>query len=204
MPKFCLIGFLSVLSFCYYLDAQAQPVSSSIFRNTKEDVVSQYASISHLDVEQRKSIYISLTPEMQNDLWLLHTQLWLEDHPDISDEQRDVVFQALGILATGGKKSPQLQGAIGRLQQRARDVFPPELLRSAFLELGATVSREPNRLGGLRVTPLAYDCECSTADDWCAILPTNPLKCFRGRGICAFTQDGCGWWLDKGCNGVCL
>ncbi len=50
--------------------------------------------------------------------------------------------------------------------------------------------------------PPTQDCGCHSGGtiDWCAI-PTNEEYCKTGG--CKEKHDGCGWFLEQSCDGLC-
>ncbi len=94
-------------------------------------------------MEQRRLVFRE-HPESKTGIWTLHLQRFLVTHPDLSDAQRSVIFEALGWLSTGAMSLPadspdrDVLGVrpVKLIEQHASATFPPELARDAFFNLG--------------------------------------------------------------------
>ncbi|HEX8253694.1 MAG TPA: bacteriocin fulvocin C-related protein, partial [Thermoanaerobaculia bacterium] len=126
---------------------------------------------------------------------------------------RDVVYQALGVLATGifaiDRSSPRWQtdveAPLSRTIARAKLVMPRNLVAAAFYTLSDDngLAASPVSRGALRIGVNAVDCECSTQDSWCP----EPLVC-QGRRPGAFCTPvpsyNCGPFFTFACDGMCV
>lgn len=172
----------------------------------------QYDAIRGLSRAEAKAVHDELSAKERQDVWTAHLIAFLAEHPELNDEQRDVVFQALGVLATGifavDRSSPRWQtdveAPLSRAMGRAKLVMPRQLLAAAFYTLGdgSAPSVGSGLRGGLRIGANAVDCECSTQDSWCP----EPLTC-QGRRPGAFCTPvpsyNCGPFFTFACDGMC-
>jgi hypothetical protein len=193
------------------LFAQANSVP---FRNPQPAVVSTYAQFATQRLADRRSLYASLPAPMQEDLWALQLSYFLEDHPDLPQAQRAVVYEALGLFQSGllemdrtsflwrTSALPQLE----QLEARARKENSKSLM-DALTQLGGPEIIEPSmRADRLRADiSIGGECECSTASDFCCFgdCPTSPSpSCHRTRPYC-YGSQGCGLGWVFYCDGIC-
>jgi hypothetical protein len=176
---------------------QASPIP---LRNPRSAVVAQYSRMAALPIEQRKEIYGNLPVQMQGDVWTFHLESFLLDHPDLSPEQRAVVYEALGLIQSGALIPDE---SLRHLELHARAALSAELVDAAFLALGP---RAAPLISAKLIPRSLSDCECSTVSDYCCFMdcPTSPTpKCVRGRKSCTLVSSGCGFLWQYGCNGIC-
>ena len=176
-------------------------------RNARTDVMSVYSDLSLRPMTERRVLFRTLSPGMQSDLWIVNLQQFLVAHPELTVEQRSVVFEGLGILGAGvfdsADKAGELYIAARNLESRAKTLISTELLREAFVDLGGRDVASPlPAVFAPRRTPRTLDdvnCACATTDDWCGDI-TGVVYCARIE--CTFTT-GCGWIFLDACNGLC-
>ena len=194
--------------------ASAADLPNVSLRNARTDVMSVYSDLSRRTMAERRVIFRTLSPAMQSDLWAVHLEQFVASHPELSVEQRSVVFEGLGILAAGvfdsSDKDGQIHTALRYLESRAKTTISKELLSEAFSTLGGPDLGSVGAGDGAVAVPLfasrqrpirsLYDppaCDCSTTSDWC------PGECIFLREMCTFTI-GCGFLWQDGCNGLCF
>jgi hypothetical protein len=186
-------------------------------RNSRPDVMTVYTEFTLRAAAERRVIYRTLPSAMQSDLWVVHLEQFLAAHPELTAEQRSVVFEGLGIIAAGvvdsNDRTGPLYAAVQHLELRSRSIMSMELLKEAFVDLGGPdLDSRAMGIGGVtdrhftaRRTPIrtldTVDCSCATDDDWCGSI-TSVSKC-HGLQDCTFTT-GCGWFFLSACNGLCL
>jgi hypothetical protein len=186
-----------------------------------------YSSVSEVNGRARRELYSTLPAGMKGDLWALHLEYFLEDHPDLTPAQRAVVFEALGLITSGvfrydssSPEWPEIDKAIRHLEARAK-VELRQLTQTAFEQLGIP---EINGLQGddrverpvigesgnvlkrpLRIRPQTYDCMCSTESDYCCFLncPTSPTPTCHEDDNCTLVRASCGFLWEYACNGMC-
>jgi hypothetical protein len=178
-----------------------------------------YEHLSSLKSVERRAEYQRLTPSIQDGVWLAHLKRFFGERVDLTDDERGVVLEAIGFLATApasiDRNDPEWEIKVARplqaLERRAKQLCRPEIAKAALTMLGP--EDQPSHRGGAtangvlpRVVPNIaqplFPCECSMESDWCDILPTSPLRC---NGIsCYRSPDGCGTLWRHPCDGICL
>ncbi|MFP5245788.1 MAG: bacteriocin fulvocin C-related protein [Thermoanaerobaculia bacterium] len=163
----------------------------------------QYARLSTVTMQERRELFAGMPAAMQTELWTLHLHYFLDVHPELTAAQRSVVYEALGIVASGAFDverntvtwAERVGEPVAQLDARARPLFSPELFAEAFLELGP---RSPRQTENLWVA-----CDCNVEMDFCCILdcPTSPTpNCSKVRCI---KGSGCGLLFLFACDGFC-
>jgi len=156
--------------------------SRVMLHNPRGEVVSTYAAITSLPAPQARSMFRTLTVAMQGDVWLLHLDEFMVNHPELTAEQRAVIYEGIGLLASGaieprgldGSATPAVQYAVGVFGERAKSVHGPQLAFLAF----ANLSREHSAIGlpptatarprtNAPLLPGQDECQCSGDSDWC-------------------------------------
>lgn len=201
-------GALSALS----LEAQQVPL-----RHERAAVDQELNRISTFPMLQRRERFADLPVAMQQDLFTLHLERYIADHPDLPTEQLSVLYEGIGLLVSGRLEIDRKSAAWDRdvkplldaFTARARQVLPPNVIHEAILTLGTPeeVTLALPKDGRFRVRPNTPDCECSTESDWCgSFCPTCPLVQCKASAwpiTCIPTYSGCGTWWQYGCNGMC-
>jgi hypothetical protein len=186
-------------------------------RNSRIDVEATYVQIASSDPATRRDLYSPLTVQMKEDLWTVQLEHFINQHPELDQEQRSVVYEALGLLAAGvleqDSAAQDFATRTSHLQQRAGAVFSRSWVEAAFVKLGApetpmTMLRSGNNTDESRASieparHISWLCDCNTdpQQDFCGGL-TGPEHCIGGKRVCTFTT-GCGWWWSYGCDGYC-
>jgi hypothetical protein len=178
---------------------------NGFLRHARTDVEAEHEAIWTLETGQARERYRSLPSEMKADVWTIHLERFLIEHPDLTPAQRAVVSDALDLIASGlieannaiDHSSPLwetiVHQPVKKLQERANAEFGDGLERDIFTRIGVRRSRVKGRI------ELNDLCNCNT---------THPLDCsnciprFQG-GMCSFTMDGCGILGTEPCNGRC-
>lgn len=188
-------------------------------RGNRAEVEARYQEISQsTSLRDRQEIFQALSPEMRTDLWLISLEKFLVSHPELSSAQRDVVVEAIGILATelpgrvDGVGRHYADERMQRFSSRAKAALPKHLFLEAFGQVGPRSSLDSprkrdaaeRRIIGNPIPPEGgnVDCTCSHTDNFCSD-PTTPTPyCNRQRG-CRLVASGCGWWWAETCDGLC-
>lgn len=196
--------------------AAAGQVVELPFRHDLKLVETTYAHVtSAATIEDARVMYSELAPGMKGDLWLYQWHLYLTTMPQLTVEQRAVIFEAVGMVLAGymdnRKDDPSwvawAQAARTKHLSDAEAVFDRPTTKLLFMRLGspATATVDHTLGPGLHIRPDTIpDCSCNATNDYCCIWPTCLDRCRTGIGFrCTFTQDGCGdFWQDP-CNGIC-
>jgi hypothetical protein len=184
-------------------------------RNSRIDVETAFMRIATSDAVTRRDLYSPLSVEMKEDLWTLQLERFINQHPELDQEQRSVVYEALGLLTAGVLEHyPASQDFAAKtlpLQQRAAAVFPRSWIAAAFGQLGDSETSVVLMRSGItnearEDLPTRHifsycDCNIDPQQDFCGGL-TGPEHCIDGKRVCTFTT-GCGWWWSYGCDGYC-
>ena len=173
------------------------------FRGVRAEVEATYANLQTLSTENIRDEFALLTPQMQGDVWTLHLLRVLDDHPELSHEQRSVFYEALGLIASGmfeaERRSPawqtQFREQLAYIEVRARQLLPRALVRAALYNLNgeAAGSRNVTANGTCRCYSLAEENECG-----------GSMWCGRTDELCTRTSSGCGPAFLDPCNGICV
>lgn len=189
-------------------------------RHERREVVTQYARLAAVPLLERRDAYAATAARMRSDLWTLHLEYFLSDHPELTTEHRSVIYEALGLLASGildisgdpSRWQAEIEPLLRNLQTRAQQVLPPGMASAVLAELGPSSNVVGDAVNGplprWRVVPNGYECECSTESDWCCAFtqPTCPTPTCRASQPpfgCTPTSSGCGTFWMYGCNGMC-
>lgn len=184
--------------------AMAQERSSRL-RLAQPDVAAKYESLRTLSKRDLRPEWVQLTPAMKSGIWTLHLTQFLDDHPELTAEQRSVVFEALGLIASGALevdyRSPEYATRVlepaRQLERRARTLLPNELVREALLQLSPAA--EPAGPGGFKVASQnTCHCRISAGGEDCGWSGT----CVQDPNICAF-YPYCGPMMMEACDGIC-
>jgi len=157
-----------------------------------------YDGLSALSCGERRAAYYGYPREQQLELWTLHLQKFLTDHPNLTGTQRTVVLEGLDMIASGAldrTDDPTATSLVQSFKERAQLQFDRDTFKDAFVRLGgrrdsAAGVRRPERRGALQ--PF---CDCSRDEDC-------------GGADCNFLRPcveviGCGPFGMELCVGVC-
>jgi hypothetical protein len=194
-------------------------------KNAREIVETTYDKLSGLSIDDRRAAYKKLPAAMQDDVWTVHLERFLATRFDLTDDERSVILEGLGFLATSpgsvGRHDAEWEIRVGRplqqLSNRGKTLCRYEIIRAAFGVLGPEPQRKarqatvapPNsahlwndKLVAHAGRGIMGPCTCNRNDDWCRMWPEDPLSCTEVD--CTLTDDGCGWFWRKPCNGQCF
>lgn len=148
----------TVLLLCLFaaIATSAQDHRTPLSRRAAPEIISKYLAISGLNVREQRAAYLLEPTDVRSDLWTLHLESFLAQHPDLTPEQRAVVFEAIGLLATGimeiHRSDPgwdaNVRLPLNTLTLHARAAFPHDELVTVFNRLartGAVCGSKPNR-----------------------------------------------------------
>ncbi|HET7434653.1 MAG TPA: bacteriocin fulvocin C-related protein [Thermoanaerobaculia bacterium] len=172
----------------------------------------EYDSLRRLNRIEAKHAYRDLAPAARQQVWTDHLIAFIANHPDLADDQRDLIYQALGIVSSGmftvERTDPRwmtlFERPLARTVARAKEIFPPELVLEAFY----SVSEEPaevstprtSRHTGLQMGTNAA-CECASLDPYC---DSPDMTCKGGRPGCTPVPSyDCGPFFTYACDGWC-
>lgn len=158
---------------------------------------------------ERQDIVPTLPPDVQTALWTIHLKQFLVNHPELTVEQRSVIYEALGLLtsdvferlrSTDAATRVAAEGEVDELGARAKLRMSRALGREALAQIGppqvtpaiATNSAEPPGHGQPNDT-----CDCSIVSDYCWF--GDCLYTFT----CTRTPSGCGTLFRYRCDGLC-
>lgn len=189
-------------------------------RNPRVTVEAAYDELEVMSADQTRSGYSKLAVDLRADLWIVHLQRFLDAHPAIDQAERDVVLQAIGLIATGlidrgsdPATTQQARTIVDAFSERALRVMTRADFMDAFVNLGEQPGRRTAGVDqkGLRhhppIIPLCApgqcspECTCAGGSDWCDEI-TNPDQYCNTAILCTPTW-GCGTLLLYDCNGIC-
>jgi hypothetical protein len=173
-------------------------VSMSVLAEQGGSIGTIYDGLGALSCGERSQAYSNYPREQQLELWTLHLQKFLANHPSLTSAQRALVLEGLEMVASDAldrADDPKAIGLVQAFKQRAQLQFDRETFKDAFVRLGGRLDsaagvRRPERVGAL----LPY-CDCSRNEDC-------------GGGDCNFLRPcmevpGCGMFRMELCVGVC-
>lgn len=180
--------------------AMAQERAAGL-RLAQPDAAAKYEFLRTLSKSDMRSEWVQLSPAMKRGIWTLHLTQFLDDRPELTPEQRGVVFEALGLIASGifevDYRSPEyatrVLEPVRQLERRARAVMPKELVREVLLQL----SPEAGRPGFRAAAQNTCYCRRSAGSEDC---PGG--MCVQDPNWCAF-YPYCGPMMMEACDGVC-
>jgi hypothetical protein len=203
---------LFVLVVLFIPAVHAQQKEAGVPRPQQRHPFADHDAIRALPLAEAKAVHGELSANERQEVWTAHLVAFLAEHPELNDEQRDVVYQAMGVLATGiftidranARWQTDVEAPLSRAMARAKLVMPRHLVAAAFYTLSDdNGGRKRSGLhGGLRMTSNVVDCECSTQDSWCV----DPQVC-QGRrpGFCTPVPSyNCGPFFTFACDGMCV
>ncbi|WP_069159696.1 bacteriocin fulvocin C-related protein [Nocardia altamirensis] len=155
-----------------------------------------YAEVIAYPLAYRRAIYQASPPAVRSALWSAHLREYRSARPHLTTEQLDVLNRAAALAA---RESVFTAQGVAQLRQ-AEDVH-----RSAVAELGAhEVYQAFGMLGPIEAatTQVARyrDCECAFQHDYCGRYTCHNQP---GRDNCNYLSDGCGWFWNEPCAGLC-
>lgn len=195
-----LIGV--VLLFALTLTAQELP---GRLRGAEVDVAATYDHLRSFNGREVKAEFAKLPAQMQADVWTMHLVQVIADHPELTPDQRGVLFEALGLIASGAfeadRTSPEwttrVREPLAHIEARAKALLSPELVQIALYDLDRDAALSRLKRATRRVTT-NETCNCHQGGTDCS--PDVP--CERGFPRCTLAQ-GCGPMYLDGCNGTC-
>ena len=224
--KRTLIATLLLASSLHAGHSYAQRAQQIPLRNDRETVSRLYGMLSQNGAD-RRTIYGSLTVDLQADLWVLQLEEFLAANPRLTSEQHSLTMEAIGLLSSGvlqRRDSPSVDVAtraseeIGNIAVRAAVMFSKSG-KLAFDDLGQAAvrtavealkeegaqdripSREPATAPAKRLGPVTqadFDCNCNTHSDTCGF-----SDCVFVPQACVRKPAGCGVMWAEPCNGWC-
>ncbi|HEY4642033.1 MAG TPA: bacteriocin fulvocin C-related protein [Thermoanaerobaculia bacterium] len=206
--RFSLIGMLFVCQLALAQERMERPglgrsAPQVLLRNARAVVEVEHDAIWNVDPRQAHERYRGLASTMKADVWTMHFEQFLNDHPDLTPIQRAVVIDALALVEGGiieasiaYQNNPDLfmatHAPIEQLERRAIGAFGLDQER-ALLEL-------PGRPeDSTKVSIAVPDCNCRGNGDCLEGETCVP----RFQSHCTFVIE-CGALADQSCTGLCL
>lgn len=199
-----VVSVVAVVMFFALVPAQGEIVAPEHSDGTSLDL-QVIASLPSMSVQV---FYETLSPQEKADIWTAHLKEFLASHPDLTAEQRDVILEALGLIALDVfEVQPHdsawewTRAALDRLTMRGRTLLPFATAKAALVDLGYPSS---DISGGLTAADDdKIDCTCSTASDWCDMFTNVNDTCVAGFLECTILMRGCGTLWLYACDGFC-
>lgn len=184
--------------------ASAQELGGRL-RGPRTEVEATYETLRSFTSRDVRAEFAKLPPATQGDVWTVHLLRVIAAHPELTHEQRGVLFEALGLIASGAfeadRNSPdwneRVREPLTQIEKRARVLLAPELVQKALFDLSPIASLERAQRRPSKVTT-NETCHCNTTGTDCS--PSVP--CVRTFPRCTLAQ-GCGPMYLDGCNGLC-
>ncbi|MBS1808300.1 MAG: bacteriocin fulvocin C-related protein [Acidobacteria bacterium] len=163
--------------------------------------LTRYKEFCSLSKGERKKFYANAPAKDRGYLWKAHLATYLGDHPDLTKPQVAVIAEGFDLINSPlfglPGENTGLTAQLKAHEAMALAVFPEEEAGKIFTDLGTPLSPS---IANSEASGLLGDCQCSTSDSWCS---TRTGHCFWGGGICTFINNGCGWFYQYTCNGIC-
>lgn len=196
------------------LPLAAQPFRAAL-HNDRPTMETLYDSLAELRTPERRAFAAGQTSNVKADLWLLHFEKVLMDHPELTAAERGVVLEAMGLVSSGvvnfdvllPEQTPMARASVEALEQRAIQVFPRQLLALTFGTIGRPyIGKTGSPKWRLFPTISIPDCECNVGSIFtCGGLPTSPEYCNPSLppSSCTWIISGCGFLWAYPCDGLC-
>lgn len=158
-----------------------------------------YHGLGALGCGERRQAYLGYSREQQLELWTLHLQKFLTDHPNLTSTQRTVVLEGLELIASGAldrTDDPKVTRLVQAFKERAQLQFDRNTFKDAFVRLGGRRDSAAGVQRAERVATLQPFCDCER-DEECG-----------GTDDCNFLRPcteviACGPFGTEWCLGVC-
>lgn len=182
------------------------------------EVGQTYDALVSIHKQERKRIYGTLPASMKSALWNHQFLIALVQHPELTAEQRAVLYDAVELFTPELFEIPfaspgwsrRVDQPVRELTRRAKAAFGVALGGQLFARLGPMTQvvapqTADASLSAKTLHPAPNDippCECSTVSDYCSWEYGSDFACVGG---------GCYWGLNWGCgtaelypcNGLC-
>jgi hypothetical protein len=176
----------------------------------KSEIPRTLDGLSRFPLNYRRAIYSALTPEERSRLWQEQFERILE-RDDLTDNQRDVVLEAIQLATPDLFSSLKNRHNPARLQDRERVAAFEKKAREVFGKTGAgdlfaRIGPADVEYGVIRprgTAPIekglekAAGCSCSDSSDYCS----SAFNCQSGG--CTLIRDECGTLWTYDCDGQC-
>lgn len=129
----------------HFTASSAQTIAEQQAQSGVEQEASRlYSTLSSLSINDRKTLYKGLTPELKSELWKVQLRSYLSKHSDLTDKQREAIEGAIAFITPQLFKIPQdspdweekVDKPVQLLTKRILEVFPREVARELLTILG--------------------------------------------------------------------
>jgi len=169
----------------------------ALAQERERNIGAAYDALAPLSCSERKALVHEYPREQQLELWTLHLQRFLAAHPELSGEQRSLVFEGLGMISSGllhRTDDPAAKSLVAAFKQRAQQQFDRDTFADAFVRLGGRPDRSRGDRRPSRVRTTIPDCACADEGD------CGGFDCYNFT--CRFVE-GCGPFGFDICTGLC-
>jgi hypothetical protein len=113
------------------LSARAAFAATPAFANQRDEVTREYESIASSPRWAARMRFRELDASMRRDVFILHLTVFMEQHPELTTDQRGVIYEAIGLLASGTLEddTPESARALQRLVTLARGALGEAMTR---------------------------------------------------------------------------
>jgi hypothetical protein len=185
----------------------------------EQEAAKLYNTLASLSLSERRTLFRGLTSELKSEIWKTHLRSYLSKHPDLKDEQKEVIQRAITFMNPElydiPRDSPEFLEKVHRpmqlLEEQLLQVFSRDVAREILSVPGGpepkqeenptlppVVSKKTSLVSKLNSPKVrsAEECGCSSRSDWCP----QDLSC---HNLGCSPRCCCGsMWLYT-CNGEC-
>jgi hypothetical protein len=177
-------------------DADCAAIHDWVARNASQ-LPTKYADLVRYPMPYRRAIFSALDPEAKSSLWKEHFEHYRNEHPDLTAAQAAYIEKLVSSISAEFysrlNDDPAVKKSLDQLKAEGSALFDRDSLGRLVSQLGP----DPDPASGRQPLQLYGGCTCNTDDDWCSW----GYDCVGGN--CNDTVDGCGWWGNDPCNGLC-
>ena len=115
-----------------------------IRRGKAQDPLQKYGDVSALPSEKRRAAFSNASPKARSDLFRTHLALYLAKHPELNEEQKQIILQAMSLITPELYAIPsdspdwkaRVEGPMIQSENRVRAAFSREEGARIFATLG--------------------------------------------------------------------
>lgn len=190
---------------------RSDSVQGWISKHARDDMAPLYAAISALPKGQRKRVVVALPAEVRSQVWQMHLTLYLSQHPELTEPQKNLVRAAMafatpdlfGLSSSHPDWETKVAVPAGVFTQRAFQLFPLPVAQEIFSHIG--IPEESSPVGQEQLESIITEggsCGCSSTFWDCSWLTGE--SCLTKGTDCEVTDGGCGFLGLSDCVGICF
>ena len=164
--------------------------------NANRDRLPQsYDDFAGHSMPYRRAIYTELPPAVRSQLWVDQLNRFRSVHPQLSADQTAVIDDAIVILSGESAFEPANRSGLEQIIEQHRESAIAAFGRNEANDLFGTLGPPDESFKSAR----RGDCVCHHRDD--AFCPSGQVC--QETDACKFRAEGCGWWWEQPCDGLC-